>query len=124
MSLQDRRTDTTRLSHRQKEEVERRVAARLQGFSLVKTPTTIDRGFTPYFQEPQASRSKSKPQRGDSGQVQTSEMLQASSVLEELRHRKAILEWELELLRRTQREEMQSKSNTLEGLVFIVPLKK
>ncbi|MCJ8737132.1 hypothetical protein PDJAM_G00020650 [Pangasius djambal] len=120
----DKCTDTTRLSPRQKEEVERRVAARLQGFSLVNTLTAIDRGFTPYFQEPQTSRSTSKHQRGDSGQAQTSGMLQASSVIKELRHRKAILEWEMELLRQSQREEMQSKADTLEGLVFILPLKR
>ncbi|MCI4382941.1 hypothetical protein PGIGA_G00020590 [Pangasianodon gigas] len=120
----DKCTDTTRLSPRQKEEVERRVDAHLQGFSLVNTLTAIDRGFTPYFQEPQTSRSTSKHQRGDSGQAQTSGMLQASSVIKELRHRKAILEWEMELLRQSQREEMQSKANTLEGLVFILPLKR
>ncbi|KAB5562562.1 hypothetical protein PHYPO_G00019290 [Pangasianodon hypophthalmus] len=120
----DKCTDTTRLSPRQKEEVERRVAAHLQGFSLVSTLTAIDRGFTPYFQEPQTSRSTSKQQRGDSGQAQTSGVLQASSMIKELRHRKAILEWEMELLRQSQREEMQSKANTLEGLVFILPLKR
>lgn len=98
------------------------MAAHLEGISLVNTLTATDLGFTPYFQE--ASRSTSKPQRGDSGQAQTSGMLQASSVLKELRHRKAILEWELELLRQTQREEMQSKANTIEGLVFILPLKR
>ncbi|XP_017332295.1 tubulin epsilon and delta complex protein 1 [Ictalurus punctatus] len=120
----DKCTDTTRLSHRQKEDAERRVTAHLQGFSLVNTLTATDRGFTPYFQDPQASKSTSKPQRGDSGQAQTSGMLQASSVLKELRHRKAILEWEIELLRQSQREEMQSKCNALEGLVFIMPLNR
>lgn len=100
------------------------MTAHLQGFSLVNTLTATDRGFTPYFQDPQASKSTSKPQRGDSGQAQTSGMLQASSVLKELRHRKAILEWEIELLRQSQREEMQSKCNALEGLVFIMPLNR
>ncbi|KAG7327933.1 hypothetical protein KOW79_007877 [Hemibagrus wyckioides] len=120
----DRCTDTTRLSHRQKEEVERRVAARLQDFSLVNTLTATDRGFTPYFHEPQASRSTSKPQRGDSGPAQISGVLQASSVLKELRQRKTMLEWEMELLRQSKREEMQSKANALEGVVFILPLKR
>ncbi|XP_027015865.1 tubulin epsilon and delta complex protein 1 isoform X2 [Tachysurus fulvidraco] len=117
-------TDTTRLSHKQKEEVERRVASRLQDFSLVNTLTAIDKGFMPYFHEPQASRSTGKPHRGESGKAQTSGMLQASSVLKELRHRKAILEWEMELLRQSKREEMQSKANRLDGLVFILPLKR
>ncbi|KAK3537864.1 hypothetical protein QTP70_019834 [Hemibagrus guttatus] len=120
----DRYTDTTQLSHRQKEEVERRVAARLQDFSLVNTLTATDRGFMPYFHEPQASRSTSKPQRGESGQAQISIVLQASSVLKELRQRKAMLEWEMDLLRQSKREEMQSKANTLEGVVFILPLKR
>lgn len=100
------------------------MAAYLQGISEVNTLTAIDRGFTPYFQEPQTSRSTNKPQRGDSGQAQTPGMLQASSVIKELKHKKTILEWELELLRQTQREELQSKANTLEGLVFILPLKR
>ncbi|XP_060789543.1 tubulin epsilon and delta complex protein 1 isoform X2 [Neoarius graeffei] len=117
----ERCTDTTELSHRQKGEVERRVSACLQGFSLVNTLTTTDRGFTPYFQELQTSRSTCKPHRGDSDQAG---LLQASSVCKELRHRKAILEWEMKLLRQSQREEMQSKANTLEGLVFILPLKR
>ncbi|KAM9466058.1 tubulin epsilon and delta complex protein 1 [Clarias gariepinus] len=116
----DRCTDTIRLSHRQKEEVERRVAARLQDLSQISTLTSIDRGFTPYLQEPQASRSTSK----SSGPVQTSGMLQALSVLQELRHRKAVLEQEMELLRQSLRDEIQSKANTLEGLVFILPLKR
>ncbi|KAI5102076.1 hypothetical protein C0J45_7428 [Silurus meridionalis] len=120
----DRRTDTARLSPSQKEEVERRVATHLQGFSLVNTLTAIDKGFTPYYLESQASRSTSKPQRGNSGQGKTPGMLQASSVIKELRHRKEILEWEMELLRQSRREEMQSKANTLEGLVFILPLNR
>ncbi|KAF7704112.1 tubulin epsilon and delta complex protein 1 [Silurus meridionalis] len=120
----DRRTDTARLSPSQKEEVERRVATHLQGFSLVNTLTAIDKGFTPYYLESQASRSTSKPQRGYSGQGKTPGMLQASSVIKELRHRKEILEWEMELLRQSRREEMQSKANTLEGLVFILPLNR
>lgn len=124
MSIQERCIDTTRLSHRQKEEVESKVAARLQGLSLVNTLTTTDRGFTPYYQDPETSRSSSKTQRGDSGQTKTSGMLQASSVLKELRQRKAILEWEIELLRQSQRDEIQSKANTLQGLVFILPLKR
>lgn len=104
--------------------MERRVAAYLQGISDVNTLTATDRGFTPYFQDPQTSRSTSKPQRGDLGQLQTSGLLQASSVLKVLRDKKAMLEWELQLLRQTQREELQSKANTLEGLVFILPLKR
>lgn len=100
------------------------MASRLQDFSLVNTLTATDKGFMPYFHEPQASRSTGKPHRGESGQAQTSGMLQASSVLKELRHRKAILEWEMELLRQSKREEMQSKANRLDGLVFILPLKR
>lgn len=100
------------------------MAARLQGLSLANTPTATSRGFIPYAQEPQASRSTHKPQKDDPSLERTSGKLQASSVLSELKEREAALQSELELLRQSYRLEKQAEANTLEGLVLIPPLKR
>ncbi|XP_072546005.1 tubulin epsilon and delta complex protein 1 isoform X2 [Salminus brasiliensis] len=123
-SSQDRSAGAPQLSQEQKEEVERRVAARLQGLSLANTPTATSRGFIPYLQVPQASRSTLKLQKGVLNQGMASGNLQASTALRELKERKAVLQWELELLRQSRRKEIQAQASTLEGLVFIPPLKR
>ncbi|XP_076834634.1 tubulin epsilon and delta complex protein 1 isoform X2 [Brachyhypopomus gauderio] len=119
-----RRTVATQLSHEQKEGVERRVSTCLQGLFLAHTPTATAGGFIPHFNEPQASRTTRKPHSSDPGQAVASGKLQASSAIRELRDRKAVLEWELELLRRSQREKMEATASAQEGLVFVPPLKR
>ncbi|XP_036419601.1 tubulin epsilon and delta complex protein 1 [Colossoma macropomum] len=121
---QDRHTGATWVNQEQKEKVERRVAARLQGLYLANTPTAMNRGFMPYFQEPQASRSPRKPQKGDLSQEMASRKLQASSAIRVLKEREAVLLWELELIRQSHREQIQAQASTLEGLVLIPPIKR
>ncbi|XP_062863827.1 tubulin epsilon and delta complex protein 1 [Trichomycterus rosablanca] len=123
-TFQDRRTDATRLGSRHKEEVERRVASCLQGLSIVNRPSVVSRGVTPYFQQPQPSGSTGKPGRINPGRTEGSGHLQAYTCLQELKQRKVILGWELELLRRSQREKIQAWAGKLDGLVLIPPLKR
>ncbi|XP_066515650.1 tubulin epsilon and delta complex protein 1 isoform X2 [Hoplias malabaricus] len=124
LTSQDKHTIARLLSQEQKEEVEKRVAARLQALPGASTPTTTSGGFIPYLQESNAFRSTRKPHKGDPGRDMASGALQASQVLKELKDREAFLQWELELLRQSHREKIQAQASTLKGLVLIPPLKK
>ncbi|XP_017564281.1 tubulin epsilon and delta complex protein 1 [Pygocentrus nattereri] len=124
LTSQDSHTGVTWLNQEQKEKVERRVAARLQGLSLANTPTAMTRGFMPYLQEPQASRSTRKPQKGDLSHEMASGKLHVSSALRVLKEKEAVLLWELELIRQSHREQIQAQASTQEGLVLIPPFKR
>ncbi|KAG9268460.1 hypothetical protein AMEX_G17441 [Astyanax mexicanus] len=129
-TAQDRSSSSAQLSPEQKRELERDVAARLQGLSLANTPTATSRGFIPNLQEPPAPHSVPRLRHGVLNQENqenkdgTTGRLQASAALKELKDREAVLLWELELLKKSQRLEMQAQTSALQGLVFIPPLKR
>ncbi|XP_026869828.2 tubulin epsilon and delta complex protein 1 [Electrophorus electricus] len=121
---QGRHAVAAQLSHEQKGRVEKRVATCLQGLFQAHAPTATSRGFIPYLHGPQVSRSTHQSQSSDPGQAVASGMLWASAAIRELGERKAVLEWELELLRHSQRKEMEVSASTQEGLLLVPPLKR
>ncbi|XP_030643288.1 tubulin epsilon and delta complex protein 1 [Chanos chanos] len=125
LSTQGRHQAQHLTSDRERTEVERRVTTRLQGLRLTNGRYPLpSRAYIPCLQDSQPAYSAHKPQKVESGQVRLTGKLQALDVLRDLKEREALLQWKLELLRQTQREELQDHASTLEGLVLIPPLKR
>ncbi|XP_026141602.1 tubulin epsilon and delta complex protein 1 isoform X1 [Carassius auratus] len=121
---QGRRQGASWLSESQRMEVERKVSGYLEGLRLTNTSAITSRGFLPCLQDPQPTKPPHRFHTGEPGLAMTAGKLQASTALNELREREAVLQWQLERLRQNMRVEMQRQASTMEGIVLIPPLKR
>ncbi|KAK9960143.1 hypothetical protein ABG768_010218 [Culter alburnus] len=114
----------SRLSERQRMEVEKKVAGYLEGLRLTNTSAIISSGFLPCLQDPQPTKPPHRFHNGDPGLAVTAGKLQASTALGELREREAVLQWQLKRLRQNMKVELQRQASTMEGVVLIPPIKR
>lgn len=105
-------------------EVEKKVAGYLEGLHLPNTPAITSSGFLPCLQDPQPSKPPHIFHNGEPGLAVTAGKLQASTALGELREREAVLQWQLDGLRRNMRVDLQRQASTIEGVVLIPPIKR
>ncbi|XP_043118877.1 tubulin epsilon and delta complex protein 1 isoform X2 [Puntigrus tetrazona] len=124
LTSQAGRQGASRLSESQRMEVEKKVSVYLQGLRLTNTSAIASRGFLPCLQDPQPTKPTHRFHTGEPGLAVTAGKLQASTALDELREREAVLQWQLERLRRNMRMEIQRQASTMEGMVLIPPLKR
>ncbi|XP_005158802.1 tubulin epsilon and delta complex protein 1 isoform X2 [Danio rerio] len=114
----------SRLSDRQRMEVEKTVAGYLEGLRLSNTSAITSKGFVPCLQDPQPTKPPRRFHSAEPGLAVTAGKLQASTVLGELREREAVLQWQLERLRQSMRVELQRQASTMEGVILIPPIKR
>ncbi|XP_059376592.1 tubulin epsilon and delta complex protein 1-like [Carassius carassius] len=124
LTPQGRRQGASWLSESQRMEVERKVSGYLEGLRLTNTSAITSRGFLPCLQDPQPTKPPHRFHTGEPGLAVTAGKLQASTALNELREREAVLQWQLERLRQNMRVEMQRQASTMEGIVLIPPLER
>lgn len=105
-------------------ELEKKVSGYLEGLRLTNTSAITSRGFLPCPQDPQPTKPPHRFHTGEPGLAVTAGKRQASTALDELREREAVLQWQLERLRQNMRVEMQRQASTMEGMVLIPPLKR
>ncbi|XP_016137838.1 uncharacterized protein C14orf80 homolog isoform X2 [Sinocyclocheilus grahami] len=118
------RQGASRLSESQRMEMEKKVSGYLEGLRLTNTSAITSRGFLPCIQDPQPTKPPHSFHTREPGLAVTAGKLQASTALNELREREAVLQWQLERLRQNMRVEMQRQASTMEGMVLIPPLKR
>ncbi|XP_067311424.1 tubulin epsilon and delta complex protein 1 [Pseudorasbora parva] len=121
---QGERQGASRLSERQRMEVEKKVAGYLEGLHLTNTSGITSSGFLPCLQDPQPIKPPHRFHNGEPGLAVTAGKPQASTALAELREREAVLQWQLEGLRQNMRVDLQRKASTIEGVVLIPPIKR
>ncbi|KAI2654488.1 Tubulin epsilon and delta complex protein 1 [Labeo rohita] len=124
LTSQGGRQGASRLSESQRMEVEKKVSGYLEGLRLTNTSAITSRGFLPCLQDPQPTKPPHRFHTGEPGLAVTGGMLQASTALDELREREAVLQWQLERSRQNMRVEMQRQASTMEGMVLIPPIKR
>lgn len=105
-------------------EVEKKVSGYLEGLRLTNTSAITSRGFLPCLQDPQPTKTPHRFHTGEPGLDVTAGKLQASTALDELKERAAVLRWQLERLRQNMRMEMQRQAGTMERMVLIPPIKR
>uniref|UniRef100_A0A8C2AAS2 Si:dkey-84k17.2 n=1 Tax=Cyprinus carpio TaxID=7962 RepID=A0A8C2AAS2_CYPCA len=124
LTSQGGRQGASRLSESQRMEVEKKVSGYLEGLRLTNTSAITSRGFLPCLQDPQPTKTPHRFHTGEPGLDVTAGKLQASTALDELRERAAVLRWQLERLRQNMRMEMQRQAGTMERMVLIPPIKR
>uniref|UniRef100_A0A8C1BFA9 Tubulin epsilon and delta complex 1 n=1 Tax=Cyprinus carpio carpio TaxID=630221 RepID=A0A8C1BFA9_CYPCA len=124
LTSQGGRQGASRLSESQKVEVEKKVSGYLEGLHLTNTSAITSRGFLPCLQDPQPTKPPHRFHTREPGLAVTAGKLQASTALNELREREAVLQWQLERLRQNMRVEMHRQASKMEGMVLIPPLKR
>ncbi|XP_018921247.1 tubulin epsilon and delta complex protein 1-like isoform X1 [Cyprinus carpio] len=124
LTSQGGRQGASRLSESQKVEVEKKVSGYLEGLHLTNTSAITSRGFLPCLQDPQPTKPPHRFHTREPGLAVTAGKLQASTALNELREREAVLQWQLEQLRQNMRVEMHRQASKMEGMVLIPPLKR
>ncbi|XP_058606281.1 tubulin epsilon and delta complex protein 1 isoform X2 [Onychostoma macrolepis] len=124
LTSQGGRQGASRVSESQRMEVEKKVSGYLEGLRLTNTSAITSRGFLPCLQDPQPTKPPHRFHIGEPGLAVTAGKLQASTALDELREREAVLQWQLEQLRENMRVEIQRQASTMEGMVLIPPLKR
>ncbi|XP_016400082.1 uncharacterized protein C14orf80 homolog isoform X2 [Sinocyclocheilus rhinocerous] len=124
LTSQGGRQGASRLSESQRMKVEKKVSGYLEGLRLTNTSAITSRGFLPCLQDSQPTKPPHRFHTGEPGLEVTAGKLQASTALDELREREAILQWQLERLRQNMRVEMQRQASTMERMVLIPPIKR
>ncbi|KAK7153218.1 hypothetical protein R3I93_011193 [Phoxinus phoxinus] len=124
LTSQGGRQGASRLSDRQRMEVEKKVAGYLEGLHLPNTSAITSSGFLPCLQDQQPSKTPHRFHNGEPGLAGTAGKLQASAALGELREREAVLQWQLDRLRQNMRVDLQRQASTIDGVVLIPPIKR
>ncbi|XP_016140425.1 uncharacterized protein C14orf80 homolog isoform X2 [Sinocyclocheilus grahami] len=124
LTSQGGRQGASRLSESQRMKVEKKVSGYLEGLRRTDTSAITSRGFLPCLQDPQPTKPPHRFHTREPGLEVTAGKLQASTALDELREREAVLQWQLELLRQSMRVEMQRQASTMERMVLIPPIKR
>ncbi|XP_059375163.1 tubulin epsilon and delta complex protein 1 isoform X2 [Carassius carassius] len=124
LTSQGGRQGASRLSESQRMEVEKKVSGYLEGLRFTNTSAVTSRGFLPCIQDPQPTKPPHRLHTGEPGLEVTAWKLQASTALDELRAREAVLRGQLERLRQNMRVEMQRQASTMEQMVLIPPIKR
>ncbi|XP_016323393.1 uncharacterized protein C14orf80 homolog isoform X2 [Sinocyclocheilus anshuiensis] len=124
LTSQGGRQGASRLSESQRMKVEKKVSGYLEGLHLTNTSAITSRGFLPCLQHPQPTKPPHRFHTREPGLEVTAGKLQASTALDELREREAVLQWQLERLRQSMRVEMQRQASTMERMVLIPPIKR
>ncbi|XP_036398084.1 tubulin epsilon and delta complex protein 1 [Megalops cyprinoides] len=118
-----RHRDVGAVTTSEKAEIQERVGRRLHDLTEAYASIPASGGYRLRLQEHPAHQPH-RPRKPTSCQADHQGEAQASTVIQELREKEALLLRELERWRRGHREELQERVSGLEGVVLIPPLKR